>query len=60
MNNLQFYDGKWFVTYKGFIYANKPLDVHTRIYNKTVIDRQLAKNPNRTVLILQHDMRRTK
>lgn len=29
----------WFVCYKGFIYANKPLDVHTRINNKVVIEK---------------------
>lgn len=30
----------WFYFYKGFIYANKPLGIHERIYNKSLIEQR--------------------
>ena len=36
--NIQIQPGKWFVTYKGYIYANTPTEIHDRINNKAVIN----------------------
>lgn len=37
--NLAYYKhDRWFFTYKGRVYRNKPLDINTAINNKVVID----------------------
>lgn len=37
-NNLALEKNKWFATYKGWVYANFPTDINSRINNKQKID----------------------
>ncbi len=46
-NNLK--SQGWFAFYKGFVYRNRPLNIHTAINNKLIIDNGIKAGSVNTV-----------